>query len=177
MTTFIGAMNDYREGITTRSQKLILRIEDAIQTLHEKDSKVIISHREKELAVIFLKEVIDRVIVIDFEKIPDTTNENRWRLKNTEIVLRKVAAGDRQGEWLITENTWKRAKQFYQRVKHLPYLEGSGQGAKYLQPWMEKYLPTWSKKDLLGLKNWAMDSTSLSVYFRPDFKVLFSTHY
>lgn len=152
--TFMKAMDDYKDGVKNATPTKTARIHDAIRCFSEKSSAVISSQREKELAAIFLKEVIDRVILIDLTLIPESLETNRWRLKNTEIVLKPETEGDRQGEWLITENSWKRAQLFYQRVNHLPYLEGSNQGALYIQPWMEKYLPQWSKEETLRLKNW-----------------------
>lgn len=154
METFINAMNDYKQGVAESSNTKKARIHDAIRCFSEKSTNVITSQREKELAAIFLKEVIDRVIKVDFSKIPTENLGNRWRLKNTEIVLKPEKEGEREAEWLITEGTWRRAGQFYQRVRSLPYIEGSGQGALYIQPWMEKYLPSWSKKETLRLKNW-----------------------
>ncbi|MEM7646203.1 MAG: mechanosensitive ion channel family protein [Pseudomonadota bacterium] len=154
METFITAMNDYRLGVLENDTQKQNRIYDAIRCFSEKNTNVIISQREKELAAIFLKEVIDRVIVIDFQLIPHNDAGTRWRLKNTELVLKPETSGEREGEWLITEGTWKRANLFYQRVRHLPYLPESGLGASYIQPWMENYLPEWSKKETLKLKNW-----------------------
>lgn len=154
METFIAAMNDYKEGVKNNNPAQKARIYDAIRCFAEKDYAVITSQREKELAAIFLKEFIDRVIVVDINKIPEDMEKSRWRLKGTEIVLKPQSEGEREGEWLITEGTWRRAHQFYERAQHLPYLEGSGQGALYIQPWMEKYLPDWSKQETLRLKNW-----------------------
>ena len=154
METFMEAMNAYKTGVLQDDPKKQLRINDAIRCFAEQENSVITSQREKELAAIFLKEVIDRVIKVDYSLIPVTTENGRWRLKNTEVVLKLQNEGDRKGEWLITESTWKRANQFYQRVKDLPYKKGTGKGAAYIQPWMEKYLPNWSKEETLRLKNW-----------------------
>ncbi len=154
METFMKAMNDYRQGVLENSQNKKERIMDAIRCFSEKNTNVVNSQRQKEMAAIFLKEVIDRVLLMDFSKIPEKISEDRWRLKNTEIVLKPEKEGERQGEWLITKSSWKRARNFYQRVKDKPYIKGSGQGALYSQPWMEAYLPDWSKKETLSLKNW-----------------------
>jgi MscS family membrane protein len=154
METFLVAMNDYRAGVLENDSAKKARIYDAIRCLAEDSRTMISSQREKELAAIFLKEFLDRVIVIDLNKIPEEVERNRWRLKNTEIVLKPQTEGEREGEWLITEGTWRRAHHFYDKVKELPYLDGSGQGALYIQPWMEKYLPEWSKQETLRLKNW-----------------------
>lgn len=154
METFLKAMNDYKIGVRENSPIKKARIYDAIRCFAEKDTNVITSQREKELAAIFLKEVIDRIIVIDYSKIPEDTTKSRWRLRHTEIVLKPQKEGDREGEWLITESSWRRASTFYQRVRQLPYLKDSGHGALYIQPWMETYLPSWSKQETLRLKNW-----------------------
>ena len=154
METFINAMNDYKQGVLENSEIKKARILDALRCFTEKRTNVITSQREKKTAAIFLKEVIDRSLLIDFSKIPETISHHRWRLKNTEIVLKPEKQGEREGEWLITESTWKRARDLYQRVKHKPYIEGSGQGALYTQPWMEAYFPPWLKEQSLFLKNW-----------------------
>ena len=174
MVTFINAMNDYRQGVLEKNPKKMSRIYDAIRCFAEKDNAVVTSKREKELAAIFLKEVIDRVIVMDFQKIPENPTKNRWRLKKTEIVLKPQAQGDREGEWLITEGSWKRSGEFYQRVLDLPYLKGSGQGAAYIQPWMETYLPHWSKKETLRLKNWQWLGLLFGLFMGLFFRVLTS---
>jgi MscS family membrane protein len=88
METFINAMNDYKAGVLNNDLDKKDRIYDAVRCFAEKDTAVLVSQERKELAAIFLKEVIDRVIVIDFGLIPETLEKNRWRLKSTEIVLR-----------------------------------------------------------------------------------------
>ncbi len=164
METFMAAMNDYRQGILEDSQNKKERILDAIRCFSEKNTNVISSQREKEMAAIFLKEMIDRVLLIDFSKIPENISDHRWRLKNTEIVLKPEKEGERDGEWLITESSWKRARNFYQRIKDRPYIEGSGQGALYSQPWLEAYLPHWFKKESFSLKNWQWMGLLLGVF-------------
>lgn len=174
METFMEAMNDYRQGVLNDDYKKLARINDAVRCFSEKDSSVITSRREKELAAVFLKEVIDRVLVMDYQKVPANLTDPRWRLKNTEIVLKLQTEGDRVGEWLITESTWKRANLFYQRVKGLPYLKGSGQGAAYIQPWMETYLPNWSKQETLRLKNWQWLGIFLGLFIGLIMRILTS---
>ena len=154
METFIKAMNDYRQGVLENSKDKKERIMDAIRCFAEKETNVVTSQRQKEMAAIFLKEVIDRVLLVDFSKIPEEISDHRWRLKNTEIVLKPEMDGEREGEWLITESSWKRARSFYQRVKDKPYIKGGGQGALYSQPLMETYLPDWLKRETFSLKNW-----------------------
>ena len=66
METFLKAMNEYKEGVDEGDANKLERIYDAIRCFSQASSSVISSQREKELAAIFLKEVIDRVIVVDF---------------------------------------------------------------------------------------------------------------
>ena len=152
MKTFIEAMNAYREGVEKGHRNAKLRINDAIRTFAEAPQPI--SLKEKKKAAIFLKEVIDRIIVIDYEKIPDTPHLHRWRLKDTEITLRPVPDGERKDEWLITYSSWSHAKMFYERVKELPYLNGSGQGAKYTGSLVNRIFPQWIEGETLHLQNW-----------------------
>ena len=110
--TFMTAMDEFRQGVLEKDYQKMSRIYDAIRCVAEKDNQVITSQREKELAAIFLKEVIDRVIVVDLSKIPADPQKNRWRMRHTELVLKPHMTGDREGEWLITESTWRRANLF-----------------------------------------------------------------
>jgi MscS family membrane protein len=83
--------------------------------------------------------------------VPDT---GRWRLKDTEITLVEVEAGSRKGEWLFSPETVARAGEFYEDVKHLPYVPGSGGGAGYREPWLERNLPPWAAGEFAGLRTW-----------------------
>ena len=153
METFMTAMDDYRTGVATRNSQKQLRIQDAIRCFAQ-STQVLTSFKQKKEAAIFLKEVIDRVIVVNLQKIPENPAKPRWRLKNTEITLKLQTQGEREGEWLITENTWKRASFFYQKVHTLPYLRNSGKGALYERSWVEQNLPPGFKNQLFGLKYW-----------------------
>lgn len=157
MKSFLFAMRDYKKGMETGDEKLKLRIEDAIRTLNL-DS---VSYSDKKTlgktSAIYLKETIDRVILIDFSKIPDDESAKalkRWRLKDTEISISRVKNGDREGEFLFTKDTILRAKTFYERVKHLPYVEGSGEGAGFKAPWYERQFPDWLKGNKFYIPNW-----------------------
>lgn len=154
MKSFISAMNDYKKGIKQDDPQLEARIEDAIRCMDlseiPKESRV----QDAKKAAIFLKEVIDRVIVIDYSKIPDETDVKKWRLKDTEITIRQVQDGDRVGDYLISSNTVDRAQEFYKKVQHLPYLDGSGMGAMYKDPFWKKHFPDWMTEDLLGMAKW-----------------------
>ena len=46
------------------------------------------------------------------------------------------------------------AKAFFQKVRHLPYRDGSGQGARYTTPWIEQHSPDWAMETFVLLHNW-----------------------
>jgi MscS family membrane protein len=88
----------------------------------------------RETAV-FIKETLDRVGLPRWEEIPDQAmiaakpgGLNQWTIPHTEITLIRVKEGLREGQWVFSSETHKRAAEFYERVKHLPYLPGSTEG-------------------------------------------------
>ncbi len=159
MRTFMTAMRDYRKGVETGDERLRARIDDAIRTLNLEDTPFILRKQKGEEAAILLTEAIDRIIVVDFDKVP-AESENpeepllRWRLRNTNVTIARVETGDRAGEYLFTQETVFRAGEFYDAVKDRPYLEGSGQGALYKEPWFEKHIPDWMREEFLVLNWW-----------------------
>lgn len=159
MRTFMDAMNDYKKGVELKDESLIDRIDDATRTLNLEDTPYILRKEKGRESAIFLKEVIDRMIVINYDYIPEKSENPekpllRWRLKNSEIIISLVQKGDRAGEYLFSPDTAYRAKEFYEKVRHLPYKEGSGGGAHYKKPWLERMVPEWSKKQVLTLNLW-----------------------
>ncbi len=78
-----------------------------------------------------LWEVIARLELPDLEDIPHATVDeagegeaqqpSRWRIPHTEITIARVVTGPRAGEWLFSPDTVRRARGFYERVRHLPY--------------------------------------------------------
>lgn len=155
MRSFLRAMDDYRAA-TLAGQKdhALARLDDAVRCLNLDDIPVITRTAEGRRAAIFLKETIDRVILIDFEKIPEDPSLSRWRLKDTEITLVRIDSGDRVGEFLFSKDTVARAESFYRRVEHLPYLPGSGGGALFRPPWFEQTLPAWAFRKFADIALW-----------------------
>ncbi len=169
MRTFMESMNDYRQGLEKRDDRLMGRIDRAVRCF-DLEEGFFLEHQEKarEHAVL-LKEVIDRVIVIDYDKIPEGPEGPgekllRWRLRGTEITIARKESGERAGEYLFTRETAGRAKEFYEKVKHLPYLEGSGQGALYRGTWFEETVPAWMKERFVFLKIWQWAGLFLAIF-------------
>ncbi|MCB1156113.1 MAG: mechanosensitive ion channel family protein [Leptospiraceae bacterium] len=154
MRTFMTAMNDYKKGVDSGDIELKERIKVAIRCLDLEDTPYLLREEKGSEIAIFLKEVIDRVIIIKYEYIPEKPESNRWRLRNTEITISKVEKGERAGEWLFSPATTYRARDFYQKVKSYPYLKGSGAGAAYKAPWLRRIIPAWARAKVLGSHIW-----------------------
>ncbi len=156
MKSFYSAMNDYRKGVKTGDAVLKERINDALRCMDLSKITPVLKSEQGRKAAILLKEVIDRVIVLDYSKIPEASDIDRWRLKDTEITVLKVqdSQSEQYGSYLISAGTVERAEEFYNKVKHLPYLPESGQGAAFKTPVWESMMPAWAKEKSLGLSNW-----------------------
>jgi MscS family membrane protein len=90
-----------------------------------------------------LKEVLDRIELPPIESVPDAqamaaAEFKRWSIPATELLIARVASGERAGEYLFTPDTLKRLPEFYAKVKALPYKDGASVG------WYElsSYSPT-----------------------------------
>ncbi len=91
--------------------------------------------RDKAIeASLMLKEVLDRIEVPPYIKIPDAeavaANEefSHWNLPKTEIKIVKVESGNQVGEFLFSTETVTRLPEFYHSVKNLPYKPGATEG-------------------------------------------------
>ena len=158
MQSYLDAMRDYRKGIELGDKDLKRRLNDAVRCLDLREIPLVVRLEKGPEAAILLKEVIDRVIVIDLSKIPEDSGDDntpilRWRLKNTEITIIRVESGEHAGEYLFSEDTVNRVHEFYEKVKHLPYKIPTG-GAYFKEPWIEQVIPDWARKTWLFFPNW-----------------------
>lgn len=159
MKTFIENMNAYKKGQETNDPKLIQKIEKAIQTLDFSKTDLALFDEEKKKTAVLLKEVLDRVYVPNYQKIPDHSDGSvpikiSWTVPDTEITILLIQEGKRNGEYLFSSETVQRTKEFFDKVKHLPYLKGTGGGAGYQIHWTETYLPEWAKKKFWVFEIW-----------------------
>lgn len=78
-------------------------------------------------AALMLKEVLDRLELPALEDVPLTTGDGpaSWTIPETPIKIIRVQEGVRTGEYLFSAETVRRAREFYERIKHLPYREGA----------------------------------------------------
>lgn len=177
MRTFMRAMNDYRQGVQQDDPQLKSRLQDAVRTLNlnETGAPLLAAERGEEAAIL-LKEVIDRIIVIRYDLIPGEEEAGaelpRWRLKDTEITIARVQEGERAGEYLFSPDTVRRAREFYEKVQELPYLENSGQGAAYEEPWVEEHVPPWMLDTFAYLNWWQWIGIAVSILLGLVLKVI-----
>ncbi len=159
MHSFMSAMEDYNQGVRLNNPALQERIDDAVRTLNlEEYPRLLQKEKGRETAVL-LKEVIDRIIVINYDLIPAVAETSgapllRWRLKDTEIAITRVDQGERQGEYLFAKDTVFRSREFYEKVKALPYLPDSGQGAGFRAAWYDERIPDWARIKFLNMAIW-----------------------
>ena len=167
--SYMLAMNDYKAGVKTGQKDKRDRINDAIRCLNLDNIPFVLRKEKGGEAAILLKEVIDRVIVIDVNLVPDDIGDRnnplqKWRLKDTEITISRVKKGEREGDYLFSVDTVSRAPEFFEKVKHLPYLKKSGGGALYKEPWVESKLPHWALEKTILLLNWQWLGILISIF-------------
>ena len=119
MKSYLEAMGDYKKGIKNGDPSLLGRVQDATRTMDTSKIPALIRDEKSKEAAILLKEVLDRVIIVDLEKVPDDADLKRWRLKDTEITIRKVTEGPREGDFVFDAETVVNIPGFYKRVKDL----------------------------------------------------------
>lgn len=176
MKSFMNAMNAYRHGVKEHDSEDLAKINSAMRCLDLSTLPVLGKEEKGKAAAIYLKEVMDRVIVIDYEKIPEKSETTapllRWRLRNTEIVINKILEGDRAGEYLFSAETVERAPEFFEKVKHLPYLPNSGEGAAFKVSRIDDYIPSWGKDKYFVLETWQWIAIVIFIFIGLTIKVV-----
>jgi MscS family membrane protein len=77
-------------------------------------------------SVVLLAEILGRIELPPYQTIPDANvmeskKVSRWTIPHTEITIARVTEGPQQGEYLFTAETVARLKDFYYKVRDLPY--------------------------------------------------------
>lgn len=151
LQSFMVAMDRYATGKRKGDLGLQANIGNAIECLNlESVPLVNRSHDGRETAI-FLKEIIDRIYVVDYGQVPGPDEVadgklKRWELGDTGITISMVETGPHKGEYLFSPSLVGRVGMFYEEIKDKPYLEGSGDGAAYDPPWILKKVPDWAKQ-------------------------------
>jgi MscS family membrane protein len=105
-------------------------------------------------SALLLKEILDRVDLPSSEAIPgENTELDRWTIPQTEIAIVRMKEGELSGQYLFSQRTVERLKEFYDHARQLPYRHGANEGLLdiYLENpgglvpshWAEE-LPGWS---------------------------------
>jgi len=170
LASFLGEMNEaidlYRKGGDRAAARL--EVADAVRCLDLSEVPPTIVDTVGFETALRLKEVLDRLQVPAGRRVPDAAQMEEaltgaWTIPETPIAIAQVAEGPRAGEYLFTPETVARSEEFYARVRELPYLRKSGQGANYeeyhlgagefLSSWVAS-LPGWAKTTLKGQAVW-----------------------
>lgn len=176
MMSYLDIMKDYKKALREKKRNLNSYLDKAARCFNLKDVPIILRTSEGRKAALLLKEVLDRVIVIDREKVPEKLNKNNyWRLKGTEIIISKEIEGESKGHYLFSPQTTSRLEEFYELVKHLPYLTGTDGGTGYKQSWDEIYIPDWIQEKSFGLKKWQWMGLLLSFFIGFILKIFTET--
>ncbi len=147
MQIFMESMNKYKKGVETQNDDLIMEIEKAVRCLDTSKLNPIVRVEKAQEAAIFLKEVLDRVYVLNLKDIPgdsavaQTNPIPKWYVPDTEILIVLRPNENLDPEYLFSAETVSHVSEYFRRTKHMPYLKKSGGGANYELPWMERVFP------------------------------------
>ena len=167
MQTFLEAMRDYKTGREKNDPRLLARIDAALECLDLREASPVLQAEMGREVAIYLKEIIDRIIVVEYDKIPLEIAKDGppWRLRGTEIAIARIDSGDYSGRFQFSKQTVRSARKFYEKVRHLPYLPGSGGGALYSPPWLEDNIPTWARSTMVLFPNWKWLGLGIALIF------------
>jgi len=77
-------------------------------------------------SVVLLAEILGRIELPPYQAIPDademkSKEVSQWSIPHTEITIARVKEGSRQGEHLFSPETVARLKEFFFKIRDLPY--------------------------------------------------------
>ena len=151
---FWNSMNQRRE-LVKRGEPGTGPLAIAVSCLDTSLLPAIARSEEAQQAAIRLKEVIDRVAVPDFKKMPDeeaSSELSRWSWLGTRIIITKQNTEDGKQSFLFSAETVRDAFLMYNQVKHLPYVKGGGMGAGLGAEFKIQW--AWANQIYLGLALW-----------------------
>ena len=166
---------DRDPGVRQENARLIRLVLGCLDLSAMPPSLVDMEGRE---AAVHLKEVLDRIPLPPRDAVPDAAAVkaaaiDRWRLPGTEITLVRLAAGPRAGDFVFSTESVARAREFFERVRHLPYRSDAGSPGlfdAYVQRggWMIpeaflRRLPAWAHARIGGETVWQWSATALLV--------------
>lgn len=166
---FMKAMEDYRKGMQSKNAQMMAELDTAVRCLNLDGVPFALRTEKGRESAILLKEVMDRIAVLEPSSIPEVGDKpdiplTKWTFERTEISMTKVESGERANEFLFSRETVARVNEFYAKTKHLSYLPNSGGGAGYKDPWSES-LPGWMKFKISSIYVWQIVGIILSILF------------
>ena len=172
MRSFYTAMADYNRGLDANDGKLQERINDAIRCFDLNGMPVVGRRQTAFEAAVYLKEIIDRSVVLDYSQIPGTADKSTWKSRGGSFVIKQKKDGDQEGEFLITAETVSRLPDLFEQIKSHPYVKGGGQGAGYREPWANRHLPSWAFEKLVGVAYWQWLGLCIALLLALTFRAL-----
>jgi len=162
---------EYHDAPSPATQEAFLRIEGKASRLLDLSEVPPAARTEVGFATfLLLWEVIARMELPDIAEIPDATADEvdeppkTWRLPGTEITIAAVGEGPYSGEFLFSPDTVKRARDFYELARELPYLrpvptENLSRTEQLITGWMiplawSEALPDWANTAVMGQVLW-----------------------
>jgi MscS family membrane protein len=82
---------------------------------------------------LLMKEILGRLALPPESEIPDETvmrlkNLTHWSIPHTEITIASSTEGPHAGQFLFDRQTVARTREFYERIRERPYVEGAAVG-------------------------------------------------
>ncbi len=130
-------------------------------------------------AMLLLHDVLDRVKLPPYEEIPDVAamfelpagEPRRWQVPGTEITIERIEEGPREGEYLFSSDTVRRAHEFYDRARNMSYQPGAmenfylriiSEGGSWIPVKLIHWLPDWAKSIVWGQAAWKWVAMALT---------------
>jgi MscS family membrane protein len=177
LTTFLDSIDRAWELYSAGDPGFDEPFRDARECLDLSQIPPLVFQEVSAESALVLKEVLDRIELPVAEQIPDAAavselGISRWTIPHTEITLVHTLEGERKGEWLFSSRTVARAEEYFDRVRHLPYLPGkagghveelrSGSNAFLLMKLVE-LMPRWFRGEVGGMLAWQWFGLALLV--------------
>ncbi len=128
LTNVNEAVRAYREGkYNVKTDQIYSR---AVETLDLSTTPHSDSWQVQTRRLLYLKEILDRIELPPDHEIPGDREVadgtiTRWTIPDTRIIIARIEADSRAGEFLFSADTVQRLDRFYRRARHLPYKPGA----------------------------------------------------
>jgi MscS family membrane protein len=170
LKTFLDNMNDavhaYKAG---RREEAISFANRAARCLNLEKEPPALRYVLGFYATLYLKETLDRIDIPPYDEIPDaqavrTEKISSWTIPYTEITIGSVKDDSSLERFLFSSETVRNAEAYYNTVKDLPYMPGTGGGALLGQLRVSgsliipkaflAELPGWTRTEISGQAAW-----------------------